>query len=185
MRIRREAMNKFINADIKYPCSPVTESKGFSRLMWLVIHLDDFSEFLPRIKHIIAHSTPSQLDYQNDNGWTVLMILSRSTKRKYYVELLELLIRAGAGLDFQTSDGWTALMCASRYSNIDSTERTVELLIRAGADIGNVDKSLIIKSLNMIRRYDILLKNKFIMWSMQRQQIPTELKILVYNYTLI
>lgn len=94
------------------------------------------------------------IDVQNKNGYTALMLASWDSNKSSNIETVQLLIQSGANLDIQNKNGYTALMIASRFSNTSSNLETVKLLIQSGAnlDIQNKNGSTAISILK--QKYD-------------------------------
>ena len=108
-----------------YPCSRSTTSKGFSKLMYMIIK--DFPIKLIE-EYVIQHS--DEINLKNNEEWTALMLSARKGKEK----TVQLLLENGAEPNLQDNAGWTALILSSRYSGKESTEKTVQLLLEIGAD---------------------------------------------------
>jgi ankyrin repeat protein len=72
------------------------------------------------------------INYQNEDGKTILMLLARYAKTSQFETIIEeLLKRDDIDVNLQQNkDGWTALMIACRSSNTHSTERTVEFIYK-------------------------------------------------------
>jgi len=87
---------------------------------------------LETVKELIK--SRANLDLQNNNGYTALMMASSYSNTDSSLKTVKELIKAGANLDLQTN-GWSALMMASRYSNTYSSIETVKELIKAGANL--------------------------------------------------
>jgi ankyrin repeat protein len=147
----------------EYPCSRYTESKGFNKLMYLLVTFPNRTELL--IKYIIDH--PDEINEQNEEGWTPLMIVAKKS-RKYDPQILKTLIACGAKLNIKTHSGKTALLLAVLFhldSNLDTFKilleaegyyskiliklsslniqdrRPIKLLLRHGVNINNQDKN--------------------------------------------
>eukprot|EP00277_Geminigera_cryophila_P017727 CAMPEP_0179435766 /NCGR_PEP_ID=MMETSP0799-20121207/19825_1 /TAXON_ID=46947 /ORGANISM="Geminigera cryophila, Strain CCMP2564" /LENGTH=202 /DNA_ID=CAMNT_0021215363 /DNA_START=109 /DNA_END=717 /DNA_ORIENTATION=- len=80
-------------------------------------------------------SDGTNLDLQDSNGWTALMLASK----KGHTTIAAMLIDAGAKLDLQNKDGNTALIDASKEYDWDIVE-IVAKLIDAGAQLDLQDK---------------------------------------------
>jgi hypothetical protein len=77
----------------------------------------------------------SDINFQDDEGQTLLMISSLYPDDSNFLEITRKLLKDGANLDLQDKRGWTALMMASCYSNTDSSLETIQELINAGANL--------------------------------------------------
>ena len=114
-----------VNATNEYGSTPLIIATKYSN------HIENRKKL---IEILIKHDSIN-LDIQDSDGWTALMIASRDSNSDSTENTVKMLIEAGADLNLQHSDGSTALMIASRSSNTDSTENTVKMLIEAGANL--------------------------------------------------
>ena len=118
--------------DTEYPRSPVTSSKGFTKLMYLVNNQKVIlKEDLEKLK--------LEINEKNEKGWTASMIACRNSNTKSSIETVRLLLDHGAKIDMQNNNGRTALMMAASYSHEDSNIETVRLLLDRGAKIDMQD----------------------------------------------
>ena len=84
--------------DTEYPCSPVTTSKGFTNLMYLIINQKIIlKEDLEKLK--------SEINEKNEKGWTALMIACRNSNTKSSIKTVKLLLDYGAKVDVQNNNG--------------------------------------------------------------------------------
>jgi ankyrin repeat protein len=112
--------------NLEYKCSPYTNSKGFTKLMKLVLLTGKHPELLKDIEEEL-YVNPSTLNKQNNNGWTALHIVCRNIRTNSNEQTVQMLLNhPDIDINKQSDIGWTALHCAGRYSNTDSTEGTVQ-----------------------------------------------------------
>jgi ankyrin repeat protein len=102
-------------------------TQSFMEKLWkrAVIHKNLFM-----IKTLLVcgvNPTSELLDIQNREGQTALIVAARYDR----IDVVDLLIKAGANLDIQNHEGQTALIVAAVYGHID----VVDLLIKAGANL--------------------------------------------------
>lgn len=145
-----------------FPCSPTTQCKGFTPIMVDVLN--------GKINY--NHLEKYDINAQNEEGWTALMIACRnsapSPKGWGLEKLVSALLARGADPNVQNKDGYTALMYASKHSNDTSTEKSVRTLLSYGADpnIETPNKTTALKlvfayssSASNIKMIDILLEH--------------------------
>ena len=108
-----------------YQCSPITECKNFTKLMYMIIMNIPIDSYIKDNKE--------EINKKNEGGWTALMIASRNSRINNNMHNVEILLRSGADPNLHTNNGWTALMLASRISNIDSNIQTVKMLLESEA----------------------------------------------------
>ena len=122
-----------------FNCSANTTAKGFTKLMRIVAN-PEINNDIDKFEKFISGCTKEYINHQNSKRWTAVHIFCRNSKNMN-LDILRILIEAGADINLQTMTGWTALMIASRYTNENSTEGTVEILIKAGANLNIQNKS--------------------------------------------
>lgn len=106
----------------------------FTHLMKLVLVVNQFPNVLELIEELIEKN-PGELDKQNSNGWSALMIASINCSRQSSIECVKLLIKLGADANLHSIYGNTALILASEYCATSSSIECVRLLIEAGANL--------------------------------------------------
>jgi len=99
--------------------------------MYLAMCRERFAEFAD----LLGRSTTNEINLQNDQGWTALMLAARNSRTDSQDSTVQLLLHAGAKIDLQEPDGWSAIMMAARSSRVDSQDSTIQLLLQAGAKI--------------------------------------------------
>ena len=124
--------------DVKYKISKNNSSTKLNHLQKCVMATSQYKILEEYIDLYLAEH-PEVIDYQNETGWTALMITSSNTSSKSTERTLETLLKHKANVNLKNIYNCTALMYASRYSRIESTERTVELLLKHGAEINVQD----------------------------------------------
>ena len=122
----------FVNKNFKYELTKNTKSKNLNSLQILIFSSNEESvkEFLKN--NIIFFK--DEINYQNEKGWTALMMACRNSNNYSNNEIVKLLLENGADPNLKDYNGWTSLMSACRYSNTDSNIETVKLLLENGAD---------------------------------------------------
>jgi ankyrin repeat protein len=109
----------------EYPCSNGYYSKGFNKLMYLLVTYPNYTDIIEN--YIIEH--PEQINEQNEKGWTPLMIVAKKS-RWYDLRILKALIENGAKLNIKNNDRKTALLFAL-LSNFTSNLATIKILLEA------------------------------------------------------
>src|SRR5580700_4757194 len=115
--------NPEIDPNKEYWCSPLTKSKGFTKLMKLVLMGD---RYLDEIKKELLINL-STINIKNDKEWTALMISARNTNTKSSNTIIKLLLENKANINDKDNFSCTSLMMASRNSNTKSSNETVKL----------------------------------------------------------
>ena len=88
---------------------------------------------IKRIKSLLSEGIDVNL--QNKNGYTVLMLASQYSNGSSSIETVKLLLSSkGISVNLQDKYGYTALMWASIFSGVSSSIETVKLLLDRGAD---------------------------------------------------
>lgn len=130
--------NIIFDIETEYECCPDIKSKGFTKLMMLVMKTIEHPETNRDIDDYLM-GYPNEINKKNKKGWTALMLVSANEqlsnktmfdKQYSYFgsSIIELLLIHGADINLQNNDGSTALMLANSNS-------MVGLLLRHGADI--------------------------------------------------
>lgn len=120
---------KGYDINTEYPCSPMTLSKNFTKLMYLIINLVDIEII---INYILQH--PNEINKKNEKGWTALMIACRNSNI-YGNDIVDILLGNNADPNLCNNKSWTALTLACVHSGYDSNCDTVKLLLENNADI--------------------------------------------------
>lgn len=115
-----------------YLIFPDIKATKCTRLMFMILKnsysIKDFEYYLKNNK--------SEINEQNSNGWTALMIVCANSRNiKNSNEIIKLLILYGANLDIINSDGWTALTLSILHCKTESSNNTVKLLLKHGANV--------------------------------------------------
>ena len=119
----------------EYACSPYIESKGFTKLMKLVMMTGKNPELISDIKNMIIYDK-NIIDIKNEKGWTPLMLAARNSDTDSNIDTVKLLIECGANIKSQNNDGWTTLMMAVRCGNMDDSNlNIIKILIESGANL--------------------------------------------------
>jgi ankyrin repeat protein len=118
------------DTNIEYKCSQFTKSKGFTKLMYLLINANNIDHRIIT-KYIIENK--NEINKINDAKWTALHIACRNSRLFNLEIIIQILLKNGADSNFKSNnDEWTALMSASRNSNTESNFNTVKILIDYG-----------------------------------------------------
>ena len=125
-----EPIDQIPDSNKEYWCSPITKSTGFTYLMKLVLLTNKNPHLIDKIKNY-----KNEINKQNNNGWTALMLSCRNSNTKSNIQTVIELIQENADLNKQNDNGFTALMLSCRYSNTDSNIQIVKELIQRGADL--------------------------------------------------
>ncbi len=81
-----------------------------------------------------VQKNPSELDRQNEVGWSALMLICYSSWLSKSVEIIKLLLELGADVNLQDTDGNSALMLiCPRADTVKNS--IIELLIKSGANV--------------------------------------------------
>ena len=123
--------NPEIDPNKEYWCSPFVKSKGFTKLMKLVLMGD---KYLDEIKKELLIN-PSTINIKNDKGWTALIISARNTNTKSSNTIIKLLLENKANINDKNNYGITALMYACENYRTTSSEQTVKLLLEYDTNI--------------------------------------------------
>ena len=120
------------NINAEYEISKNTKSKNLNLLQLLILSSNKEStrEFIKNNINLFK----DDINYQNEKGWTALMMACRNSNTYSNNEIVKLLLENGADINLKENDGLTALMVTCRYSNTDSNIETVKLLLENGAD---------------------------------------------------
>src|SRR5580698_5608724 len=125
--------NPEIDPNKEYWCSPFEISKGFTKLMKLVLMGD---KYLDEIKKELLKNS-STVNIKNTEGWTSLMISARNTNTKSSNTIIKLLLENKANINDKDNYGRTSLMLASEFSNKESSNETVKLLLENKANVND------------------------------------------------
>jgi len=99
-RLSPQALNEA--RDELLDMSSVTQDVGGNNfLLWLVAHHpEDVSAFITVYNKVI------DLNFQNVNGWTALMMAARNSAKDGMEDIVKYLIDVGANVDLQNVNGW-------------------------------------------------------------------------------
>ena len=113
-----------------YKCSEFSEAKKFNMLMKIVLMTKKNPNLIDQIK-----KKKSQINSENSEGWTPLMLACRNSYICSSEETVKELIKYGADVNKKDKQGLTALMKACSYCGTDSRETIVKILLENGADV--------------------------------------------------
>lgn len=122
----------FVNDDIEYTISEDTKSRKLNLLQVLILSSNDII-----VKNFLKNNMilfKDVINYQNDAGWTALMMACANSNRYSNNEIVKLLLDQDADPNIQDKYGYTALMLSCENSNTDSNNETVILLLDHKAD---------------------------------------------------
>lgn len=124
--------------DVSYSCSKNITCKKFNHLQKCVIQTAKYN-FLEKYIDLYLDEYPEVINYQNENGWTALMLAARNSNHTSTDETVEILLKYNADVNLQNNDEFTALILASGKFQTDSSEKTIELLLEYNADVNVQD----------------------------------------------
>lgn len=102
---------------IIYPCSPYVESTGFTRLMYLVINTRTNPQYLEDIKNILDNNI-LELDKQNDEGWTAIMLAVRNYNTRSTPDTVSLLLYYNPDMFLTNNNDDTVFdLCICNYNH--------------------------------------------------------------------
>ena len=122
----------------EYDCSRITKCNHFSKLMFLIINVNNIPNGHTILKNYIS-TNQDEINKKNAEGWTALHIAARNSNI-YGSEIVKLLLENNADVNLTDKIGFTALMLAAKYSNTESSLETVKLLLEKGANINLINK---------------------------------------------
>ena len=114
--------------DKKLDMSYIVRNIGKNSQLMCDIH-DNPEDTFKKLK--TGYYSLKELNYQNEEGWTLLHYLCRnSQKLSIYNKIIQYLLNhTDINVNLQTNHGLSALMMAAQYSNKDSSDKTVEMLL--------------------------------------------------------
>ena len=122
----------------EYECSPFEKCNHFSKLMFLIINVNNIPNGNSIIKNYIL-SNRDEIDKKNAKEQTALMIAAQYFDTDSSLETVKILLENNADVNLTDIDGWTALMVAVGYSNNKiNTFEIVKLLLEKGANVNLV-----------------------------------------------
>ena len=133
-------MNIFDDYDYekKYEYAPDLKCNHFSKLMFLIINVNNISNGHTILKDYVICNR-DEINNKNAKGWTALHIAARNSNI-YSSETVRLLLENGANINLTDEYGLTALMLAVRYSNKESSLDNVRLLLEKGTNVNLATK---------------------------------------------
>jgi ankyrin repeat protein len=114
-------------------CSNQTRSTGFTSLMYLVNNTHDHPEYHEQIKYILDNY-PEELNKQNADGWTALMLACRNSNTTSTLDTVKLLLDYNPDLYLLRIDGYNVIYVT--LCNYDA-EKTIDLLLDHGFSINH------------------------------------------------
>lgn len=112
-------------------------STGFTHLMKLVLMIEKDPKEIESIKQII-NTDPDQINCQNSNGFTALMLACNKCNNELKLSCVKLLLNAGADTNLVNDNKYTALMLTCLNYDNESSLSCVKLLIKSGANVNCV-----------------------------------------------
>lgn len=120
----------------EYNCSPLTKSRGFTKLMHMVMSMRENENYDELKEHILKY--PNELDAQNEKGWTALILAVRNYKTCSTKETVMILVELGCDVNIQENGGSNALI----VSWVDGVcVEIVKLLLDNGAKVNVQNKN--------------------------------------------
>ena len=123
---------------VKYNCSKNISCRKFNHLQKCVLQTAKY-RFLEKYIELYLDEHPEIINYQNEDGWTALMLAARNSNHTSTDETVEILLKYNADVNLQNNDEFTALILASGKFQTDSSEKTIELLLEYNADVNVQD----------------------------------------------
>ena len=124
--------------DVSYSCSKNITCKKFNHLQKCVIQTAKYN-FLEKYIDLYLDEYPEVINYQNENGWTALMLAARNSNHTSTDKTVEILLKHGADVNIQDHSSNTASILSSNNFQGDSSVRTIELLLRYKANVNIQD----------------------------------------------
>lgn len=124
--------------DVEYICRKNSKCKNFSHLQKCIIQTSKFN-FLEEYIDLYLTKHPESINYQNEKGWTALMITSRNFNFLSTEKTVEILLKHKADVNLQDKCGCTALIRAASTTKKYSTEKIIKLLLEHNANINIQD----------------------------------------------
>ncbi len=118
----------------EYWCSRYVKSKGFTKLIKWVL-LTKKHPFLEKKIKSYLKKHPEEINKQNEEGHTALMLASFNTNVCSTENTVKILIDGGADLNLQDKFGQSPFSACLPYIGNDSTENTVNILLEAKIDL--------------------------------------------------
>ena len=109
------------------------KSKNLNLLQKLILK-SNHTKIKDYIKNNI-HKYEDQKNYQNDVGFTALMMACSNSETYSNNEIVEFLLKNNADPNLQDKKGITALMYSCVFLNKNSSIKTIKLLLANGSDI--------------------------------------------------
>jgi ankyrin repeat protein len=162
MEITLESLNDD-NYYIEYKCISYITSKGFTKLMKLVMLTNEYPELQQEIEQII-NDNPEEINKQNHYGFTALILASGNSNMYSNIDTVKLLLNhPSINVNIQDNEGCSALMRVAKYCNTYSNIDTFKLLLKhTNIDINLQNKkgftSLIFATDNNIRSNGEIIK---------------------------
>jgi len=114
-----------------------TFCKGYTLLMRLCwngmrnIHRQEIKEYLDQY--------PGEINKQNEEGWSALMIAIYNNKDRSQIDTIKLLLEYSADVTLKNNCGKTALHIASENCKSGSNFETIQVLLENGSDPNTLD----------------------------------------------
>jgi ankyrin repeat protein len=123
------------NEDIEYKCVSYITSKGFTKLMKLVMMTKEYPELEKEIEEII-NENPEEINKQNNYGFTALTLAAMNSN----VNIVKLLLEhPNIDVNIRDVDGWTVLMRVCKYNTYSNIEIVKLLLKHPNIDVNIQD----------------------------------------------
>ncbi|AGF85733.1 repeat protein [Moumouvirus goulette] len=117
----------------KYPCVEGIYCSGFTKLMYLVINEKNMFKGYTVIKKYLSKNK-NKIDYQNDLGYTALMLAVINYPIKTSLKTIDLLLKSGSNINILNNDGYDVTSLAIKIFNQHNSLKLIKLLLRYDID---------------------------------------------------
>nr|WBF71152.1 putative ankyrin repeat protein [Megavirus caiporensis] len=111
-----------------YPCNDIISCNGFSKLMVLIINEYKIHGGYKIIKNYIIKNK-KKINYQNNYGYTALMIAVMNYGTKCTFRTIKLLLKSGADISIYANNGENAVNIAIKDYNIHRNINMIKMLL--------------------------------------------------------
>ncbi|AVL94462.1 ankyrin repeat protein [Moumouvirus australiensis] len=123
-----EINNSYSNNKI-YPCEEGINCSGFTKLMYLVINEKNMFKGYEVIKKYLKNNK-NKIDYQNDLGYTALMLAVINYPKKTSLKTINLLLKFEPCVTTGNYDGYDVMCLAIKNFNVHENLNLIKLLLK-------------------------------------------------------